>query len=86
MGTGGQCDVKTIIHENASTCPTHGGNARRHQTIQWPTLQVALANLNEVHALARSRSNPLDERLLPRRAVAAPVGNETEDGFQTGSG
>ena len=82
VGACGQRHIEAIVDEDACARAADGGETRGHKTRKGTALQVALSNLNQMHAFTRRRRDAFDERPLPRRAEAPPIRDETEDRFQ----
>ena len=65
VGTGRQRDVETIVDHDARPGAAYSFDTRRHEARQRAALEIALADLYEMHAGARRGTHTLDERRLP---------------------
>ena len=65
MRAGSQGDVEAIVDEDARTGPANRIDARGNETRQRTSVEIALTNLNEMHAVVRGRAHALDERRFP---------------------
>ena len=65
VGPGRQRDVETIVDHDARPGAAYSFDTRRDEARQRAALEIALADLHEVHAGARRGTHARDERRLP---------------------
>jgi len=87
MDTMGACharNVKSVVDQHARARTANRVDASRHQTHQWAAVQIALTNLNEMHAFDCCGTHTTHEGLFPRRAMPSAIGDQAEDWRQSG--
>jgi len=65
VGTGRERDVETIVDQDARPGAAYSFDTRRDEARQRAALEIALADLHEMHAGARRGTDARDERRLP---------------------
>ena len=63
MGTRGERNVQSIVDDDPSRGAAHGRDAARGEVEKRPSRQIALADLNQMHARVRQRAHVRDQRV-----------------------
>ncbi len=82
MRTRRERHIESIVDQHACAGAANRVDTGRHQTRQRTTIEIALTNLNEVHALRCHGTYPSGQRVFPRRAKPSAIGHQAQDGAQ----
>jgi hypothetical protein len=77
--TGGQRDVEPIVDEHTCACPACGVETTRDETGECASIEIALADLNEIDAGSGRGADRGDERIVASLAEAPPIGDHADN-------